>query len=169
MNSFNLHRSFNINGIFELNTDVFNELRTMKHSQISLTVPLSGIEKQLNLNRNYTSKGSTRIISNSGRIYSLDDNNSHYGGKVEGSDSSFVSISFTEHGIYGIIEDNFVVYGFDNLSDGTYSLSETPPDEEPWTCDHESIPEEDLEPSFSPLQENLLTSTATSKRNSHKR
>ena len=163
MNSFNLHRSFNINGIFELNTDVFNELRRMKHSQISLTVPLSGIEKQLTLKRNYTSNGSTRIMLNSGRTYSLEDNNVHYGGKVEGSDLSFVSISFTEHGIYGIIEDNFVVYGFDNFPDGTYSLSETPADEEPWTCDHKSIPEEIFEETNQPLQENLLTATATSK------
>jgi hypothetical protein len=163
MNSFNLHRSFNINGRFELNTDVFNELRTMKHSQILLTVPLSGIEKELNLKRNFISNGTTRIVSNSGRVYSPNENIVHYGGRVEGSDLSFVAISFTEHGIYGIIEDNFVVYGFDNLPDGTYSLSETPADEEPWACDHESIPEEDLEPSLSPLQENLLTSTATSK------
>lgn len=163
MKSLNLHKSFNSDGRFELNRDVFDELRTMKHSQISLTVPLSGVEKELNLKRNFISNGTTRIESNSGRVYSPNENIVHYGGKVEGSELSFVAISFTEHGIYGIIEDNFVVYGFDNLPDGSYSLSETPPDEEPWTCNHESAPEENLEPSFIPLQENLLTSTATSK------
>ena len=95
MNSFNLHRSFNINGRFELNTDVFNELRTMKHSQILLTVPLSGVEKELNLKRNFISNGTTRIESNSGRVYSPNENIVHYGGRVEGSDLSFVAISFT--------------------------------------------------------------------------
>ena len=163
MTHFNLHRNFNLNGRFELNNDVFSEIMTMKHSQISLTVPLSGIEKNLILKRNFTSNGPTRIISDFGSINYSSERNVHYGGKVENSDLSFVAISFTEHGIFGIVEDNFVTYGFDNNEDGSYSLSVTQPDEEPWSCGHNHIPEENIHESTLPLEETLLTSTATSK------
>lgn len=162
MRSINLHKSFDINGSFELDNEVFNELLLMKHNQIMLTVPLSGVEKQLVLKRNFINIDSTRVQLGSLQING-ENNNVHYGGRVDGSEMSFVAISFTEHGIYGIIEDNFVEYGFNNNQDGTYYLSETPPYNEPWVCENTSIDDSEPFQLDNINSENIYTSSSTTK------
>ena len=161
MKQLNLHKSFTNDGIFELDISTFQTLRLQSNETFSLTLPIDGIERQVEIFRSNIGSDDFKIVNELGQVLSYD-SGVHYGGRVIGSESSFVALSFTEYGIFGVIEDNHKEFGFTKIDENFHRIHETIHDnEEGFECGCSLLPENDDLPELKTLPKSITLPYAT--------
>jgi hypothetical protein len=133
MKHLSLHKSFTNDGVFELNLNTITSLKTQTNERIYLSLPIDGIEKQVEIYRTNIGSDDFKVVNELGQILSYD-SGIHYGGRVIGSEKSFVALSFSDDGIIGIVQDNTKEYGFTKIDENFHRLHETINDNEGFEC-----------------------------------
>lgn len=111
-------KSLNLNGIFELENNFYDNLKRSYGSALTLKLPLEGKETELELVPNDIFSENYRLEDEFGNVLSTN-KYLHFKGKVKGFSKSVVSMSMSDNDIWGIIshnDKNFELKKIDGLS-----------------------------------------------------
>lgn len=160
MKHLSLHKSFTNDGVFELNLNTITSLKTQTNERIYLSLPIDGIEKQVEIYRTNIGSDDFKVVNELGQILSYD-SGIHYGGRVIGSEKSFVALSFSDDGIIGIVQDNTKEYGFTKIDENFHRLHETISDNKGFECGCELLPQNNNLPELKLSPKTLTLSYAS--------
>ena len=154
---YTLLKNINLNNTFEIDRHQLMSLSKSNEKNVSISLPLAGNLKNINLTKANIFSDNFHLVSSSGNVCGVD-LGTHYRGKLEDDDSSIVSISFfddqvhghivSQDGTFDINHHGDLIFSMDSVVDQPNYSCGTPHDSEtikPKYTTKKSIPKQDLQ------------------------